>query len=314
MMASQTAAGALKHRSAFVRFWADQRKWTPYLFVAPFFITFFIFTGWPLVRAVTMGFQEMAGFGGQFEPVGLENFKEALFDDPHVRVALKNFFLYVIGSLVTQMPTAFALALLLTSRNLKAKGFFRTLFFIPTVIPGVTMGVIGSWLFNQSRGFINQLYLAVGGAERIAWGALPRHIIPMLLLIAFWRYMGFHAVYLIAGITGIETSIIEAAIVDGASGWQLARHITLPLLRPVFAYITITAAGGSLLMFEVPFIMFDGGGGPGGQAWFFIPYISRMAFNNFRFGYATAIGWLVFFLSIALTLIQLRFFGYGEAK
>jgi ABC-type sugar transport system permease subunit len=313
-MTSQVVARTQHRRSAFVRFWADQRKWTPYLFVAPFFVTFFIFTGWPLLRAVTMGFQEMVGFGGQFEYVGLENFKEALFEDDHVRVALKNFFLYVTGSLVTQMPAAFALALLLTARNLKAKGFFRTVFFIPTVIPGVTMGVIGSWLFNQSRGFINQLYLALGGAERIAWGSLPRHIIPMLLLIAFWRWMGRHAVYLIAGITGIETSIIEAAIVDGASGWQLARHITLPLLRPVFAYITITAAGGSLLMFEVPFIMMDGGGGAGGQGWFFIPYIARMAFNQFRFGYATAIGWLVFFLSIALTLIQLRFFGYGEAR
>jgi ABC-type sugar transport system permease subunit len=261
-----------------------------------------------------MGFQEMVGFGGQWEFVGLENFQEALFDDEHVRVALRNFFLYVIGSLVTQMPAAFGLALLLTSPHLKGKGFFRTAFFIPTVIPGVTMGVIGAWLFNQSRGFINELYLALGGAERIAWGSLPRQILPMLLLIAFWRWTGRHAVYLIAGITGIETSIIEAAIVDGASGWQLARHITLPLLRPVFAFIIITAAGGSLLMFEVPFIMLDAGGGPGGQGWFFIPYIARMAFNQFRFGYATAIGWLVFFLSIAITLVQLKFFGFGEAR
>jgi ABC-type sugar transport system permease subunit len=313
-MASQAVGRTQHQRSAFVRFWADQRRWTPYLFVAPFFVTFFIFTAWPMLRAVTMGFQEMVGFGGQWEFVGLENFQEALIDDEHVRIALRNFFLYVIGSLVIQMPAAFGLAILLTSPHLKAKGFFRTLFFIPTVIPGVTMGVIGAWLFNQSRGFINELYLALGGAERIAWGALPRHIMPMLLLIAFWRWTGRHAVYLIAGITGIETSIVEAAIVDGASGWQLARHITLPLLRPVFAFIIITAAGGSLLIFEVPFIMLAGGGGPGGEGWFFIPYIARMAFSQFRFGYATAIGWLVFFLSIAITLVQLKFFGFGEAK
>jgi multiple sugar transport system permease protein len=313
-MASQGVVRTRHRRSAFVRFWADQRRWTPYLFIAPFFITFFIFTGWPLLRAVTMGFQELVGFGGDFEYVGLENFEVALTDDPHVWVALKNFFYYVTGSLVTQMPAAFALALLLTSRNLKAKGFFRTLFFIPTVLPGVTMGVVGAWLFNQSRGFVNQLWLAVGGAERIAWGSLPRYIVPTLLVMAFWQWMGRHAVYLIAGITGIETSIIEAAIVDGASGWQLARHITLPLLRPVFAYITITAAAGSLLMFEVPFIMLEGGGGPGAQGWFFIPYIESLAFDNFRFGYATAIGWLVFALSIAITLVQLRVFGYGEAK
>jgi ABC-type sugar transport system permease subunit len=313
-MASRAVVKTQHQRSAFIRFWADQRKWTPYLFVAPFFVTFFVFTGWPLLRAVTMGFQEMVGFGGGWEYVGLANFKEALTDDEHVWVALRNFFYYVVGSLVTQMPAAFALALLLTSRNLKAKGFFRTLFFIPTVIPPVTMGVVGAWLFNESRGFVNQLWLAIGGAERIAWGSLPRHLVPMLLVIAFWRWMGMHAVYLLAGITGIETSIIEAAIVDGASGWQLARYITLPLLRPVFAYIVITAAAGSLLMFEVPFIIMEGGGGAGGQGWFFIPYIESMAFDQFRFGYATAIGWLVFFLSIAITLVQLRLFGFGEAR
>ena len=192
-------------------------------------------------------------------------------------------------------------------------GVFRTLFFIPAVLPTVTMGVIGTWLFNTSRGFVNALWLGVGGQQRIAWGMLPEHIQPMLLTIAFWQWMGNHAVYLIAGMGGMEPSVIEAAIVDGATGWQRARYIILPLLRPVFAYISITAAAGSLVVFELPYIMVSNGG-PAGRGWFFIPYIAWLAFDQFRMGYATAIGWLVFVLSIAVTIIQLKLFGFGEAR
>jgi len=305
-----------RHRpSSFARFIRDQRKWMPYLFVAPFFTTFFVFTLYPMLRAILMGFQESVGYSNQWEWVGLSNFQEALTNDKRVGIALKNVIYFTLGSLGTQLPAAFLLALLLTSQHLRARGFFRTIFFIPSVLPGVTMGVVGIWLFSESRGFANALWLALGGAERIKWGMLPAYIMPRLLTIAFWQWMGNHAVYLIAGMSGIEPSILEAAIVDGASSWQRARYIVLPLLRPVFAYISITAAAGSLVVFDVPFILFGGGGGgPGGKGWFFVPYIAWMAFDQFRMGYATAIGWLVFFLSITITIIQLRLFGFGGAR
>lgn len=300
-------------RTGLRRLFHDQRRWVPYLFVAPFFITFFIFTFYPMVRAVAMGFQESVGYSNEWEWVGLDNFRKAIVSDRVVGIAFMNVLYYTLGSLATQLPTAFLLALLLTSPHLKARGFFRTVFFVPSVLPGVTMGVIGVWLFSQSRGFVNELWLAVGGAERIPWGMLPAHIMPMLLTIAFWQWMGNHAVFLIAGMSSIEPSILEAAIVDGATSWQRARHIVLPLLRPVFAYISITAAAGSLVVFDVPYIMISNGG-PAGKGWFFITYIAWMAFDQFRMGYATAIGWLVFFLSIAITILQLKLFGFGEAR
>lgn len=314
-MAILDVARRRHRRSSFARFIRDQRKWMPYLFVAPFFTTFFVFTLYPMLRAVLMGFQESVGYSNEWEWVGLSNFEEALTTDKVVGTALKNVIYYTLGSLGTQLPAAFLLAFLLTSQHLRARGFFRTIFFVPSVLPGVTMGIVGIWLFSESRGFVNALWLALGGAERIMWGMLPRYIMPRLLTIAFWQWMGFHAVYLIAGMSGIEPPILEAAIVDGASSWQRARYIVLPLLRPVFAYISITAAAGSLVVFDVPFILFGGGGGgPAGKGWFFVPYIAWMAFDQFRFGYATAIGWLVFFLSITITIIQLRLFGFGGAR
>ncbi len=315
-MASIAVSGAPKKRSAVQKFFSDQTKWTPYLFVAPFFITFAIFTLYPMLRAVVMGFQESLGYTGKWEWVGLANFVEALTNDSRMGIALKNFVYFTVGSLATQLPCAFVLALLLTSRSLKAKGLWRTLFFIPSVLPGVTMGVIGTWFFSKTHGFANALIVGLGG-QRVDWAGLAQYIIPNLLLIAFWQWLGNHAVFLIAGMSGIGDEIIEASIVDGATPWQRARYIVLPLLKPVFAYISITAAAGSLMNFEVPYVFLGTDGGARGKGWFFMTHIQEMAFGQFRMGYATAIGWLVFFIAVVITILQLRLYefrlGKGEA-
>jgi ABC-type sugar transport system permease subunit len=311
-MATITAPQARHWRTRSIRFLSNQQKWAPYLFIAPFFITFAIFTLYPLLRAVLMAFQESLGYSNEWEWVGLANFQEALTRDPRLIIALKNVFWYTVGSIVTQLPIAFGLALLLTSPRLKGRGLLRTLFYIPVALPGVTIGVIGAWFFNTNRGFANELLLALGGAERIQWGLYPQYILPMMLTLAFWQYVGYHTVFLIAGLSGIDSSIIEAAIVDGANTWQRIRYIILPLLKPVIAYMCITMTAGSLLIYEVAIVLFAGGSGPAGQGWFLLPYITWLAFDQFRLGYATAIGWLVFFIAIAITLIQLKLFRFGE--
>lgn len=335
MTATSTVAKEKRTPVAAVKgFFSDQTKWTPYLFVAPFFITFAIFTLYPMLRAVLMAFQEKVGFTGlQWEWVGFDNFVEAITDDPRMLLnfkgdtlnlfgaeidvpiwlgtAFKNFFLYTLGSLATQLPIGFLLAWLLTSRPLKAKGFFRTVFFIPSVLPGVTMGVVGAWFFNETRGFLNELLLALNLIdERVAWGNFPKYIMPMLLMVAFWQYMGNHAVFMIAGMSGIDDEILEASVVDGANGWQRARYIILPMLKPVFAYISITAAAGSLMAYQVPYVLLGTSGGSRGQGWFFIPYIQEVAFDYQRWGYATAIGWLVFLIAIVITIFQLRLYDF----
>ncbi len=312
-MASIAVPGPTKRRSPVQKFFSDQTKWTPYLFVAPFFITFAIFTLYPMLRAVLMGFQESLGYTGKWEWVGLANFVEALTDDSRMGVAFKNFVYFTVGSLATQLPCAFVLALLLTSPALKAKGLWRTLFFIPSVLPGVTMGIIGGWFFSKTHGFANALIVAFGG-PRVDWAGLAQFIIPNLLVIAFWQWMGNHAVFLIAGMSGIGDEIIEASIVDGASPWQRARYIILPLLKPVFAYISITAAAGSLMNFEVPYVFLGTNGGAREKGWFFMTHIQQMAFGQFRMGYATAIGWLVFFIAIVITILQLRLYDFRLGK
>lgn len=302
-----------RQRSQIARFFADQRKWTPYIFVAPFFITFAIFQFYPLLRSILMGFQETVGFAGNWDWVGLANFREALTDDYRLGIAIRNFVVYTVFSLVTQVPVAIILALTLASSVLKWRGTFRTIFFIPSVLPGVAMGVVGIWFFSESRGLANAL-LAALGMEEILWTSLPQYIMPRLLTIAFWQFMGYHAIFFLAGIGGIDRQIIEAAIIDGTTVWQRTRYIVLPLLRPLLAFVTITIALGSLMIYDVPAMIMNPGamGGPGGQGWFFLPYITDTAFNKFRMGYATSIGWLVFLLAVLVTFFQLKLYNIGE--
>ncbi|KAB8143098.1 sugar ABC transporter permease [Chloroflexia bacterium SDU3-3] len=296
-----------------VRFFSDQRKWAPYLFIAPFFITFALFTLYPLLRAVLMAFQESLGYGDEWEWVGLANFAEAFTNDGRLQSAFRNALLYALGSIVTQLPVAFGLALLLTSRFIKSRGLLRTLFYVPVALPGLTMGAIGAWFFNKDRGFANALLMQFG-ADRIDWLGFPQFVLPMMLTLAFWSYVGSHVVYFIAGITGVDPSIEEAAIVDGANLWQRIWHVLLPLLRPVIAYMTITMTAGSLMIYEVTLMLYNNGdgGGPGGRGWFLVPYITWLSFNQLRLGYATAIGWMVFAVSVGLTVLQLKLYRFGE--
>lgn len=301
-------------------FFHDQRKWVPYLFVAPFFITFAIFNLWPMLRAVVMGFQESVGYSNQWEWVGLKNYIEALTNDKQFVVASKNFVIYTLGSLLSQIPAGLLLAWMLTSRSLRFKGFFRTLFFIPSVLPGVTVAVIGAWFFNETRGLANAVYLLLGGAERIKFALLPQAILPMLLSIAFWQWMGNHAIFFVAGMSGIDTDVIEASVVDGASPWQRFRFIVLPLILPVVAYVSITITAGSLTTYDIPYIFLNTvgsgttGGGPGGQGWFYLVYMTWQAFDQMRMGYAAAMGWIVFVIAVVVTAIQLKLFNIGEVR
>ena len=195
--------------------------------------------------------------------MGFNNYIEALTNDRNFKQSAINFVYYAAGSLLSQIPAGLLLAWLLTSPRLGYKGLFRTLFFIPSILPGVTVGIIGAWFFNGTRGLANAVYLLVAGAlrmgdvSRIKFGQHPEYIIPMLLCIAFWQWMGNHAIFFIAGMSGIDTGIIEAAIVDGATPWQRFRHIVMPLLTPIITYVTITITAGSLMNYDIPYIFLN---------------------------------------------------------
>jgi ABC-type sugar transport system permease subunit len=299
-------------------FFSKQRNWIPYVFVAPFFVTFALFQLYPMIRSIQMSFQEISGFWNPvWEDVGFDHYKEIISNDERFRTALMNFVQYSSISLFTQVPAGFFLAMLLASPFLRGRRFFRVAHFLPSVLPGVTIGVLGYWAFSESRGMVNELQMALGGDKRIQFMALPRYIMAVLTSMAFWQWTGNHAVFFLAGITSIDRTLLEAATIDGAGYFGRIRFVILPLLKPVMAFVTINIAIGSLMMYDVPVLLFaDGttGGGPGGSGWFFIPYIKWQAFDQFRMGYATAIGWLVFFIALIIAIVQLRLYKFGEVE
>jgi len=294
--------------SQVLRWLKNERNWMPYLFVAPFFLTFLVFSLYPLLTSLIMPFQKAVGFEGKFAWVGLDNFKE-MFVGEFTRIgylhAFKNFIFFGLGSLVTQMPSAFIIALLLSSPRLRLKGLWRSLLFIPGMLPGVTIGVLGGWFFNPTRGLINAI-LALLGMESINYQYMPELIIPGMLLMSFWQWTGYHAVFMLAAITNIDPSLTEAAVVDGATYWQQARYIIIPIIKPVMTFIILSSVLGSLGLYELPLFMFPNN--PGGQANTFLGLIiSNIRSNNL--GLATAMGWVVYVLGIGVMFIQVRALG-----
>jgi ABC-type sugar transport system permease subunit len=307
-MAAQVAAPPSERKNSFVRWIKNERNWMPYLFVAPFFLTFIVFSLYPLLTSLIMPFQKAVGFEGKFEWVGMENFKEMFvgeFTREGYFYAFKNFILFGIGSLVTQMPSAFIIALLLSSPRLRLKGLWRSLLFVPGMLPGVTIGIIGGWFFSPTRGLINAV-LELLGRDPINYQYMPELIIPGMLLMSFWQWTGYHAVFMLAAITNIDPSLTEAAVVDGATYWQQARYIIVPMIKPVLTFIILSSVLGSLGLYELPLFMFPAN--PGGQANTFMGLIISNI-QSFNLGLATAMGWVVYVLGIGVMFIQVRALG-----
>jgi len=219
--------------------------------------------------------------------------------------AFKNFFLFGIGSLLTQMPSAFIIALLLSSPRLRLKGLWRSLLFIPGMLPGVTIGVLGAWFFSPSRGLVNAI-LGIVGQDPINYQFMPDIIVPAMLLMSFWQWTGYHAVFMLAAITNIDPSLTEAALVDGATFWQRARYIIVPMIKPVLTFIVLSSVLGSLGLYELPVFMFPNN--PGGMANTFLSLIVTNIRSN-NLGLATAMGLVVYVLGIGVMFIQVRALG-----
>ena len=164
-MAVRVIAPPSEKPSSLVRWLKNERNWMPYLFVAPFFLTFIVFSLYPLITSLIMPFQKAVGFEGKFAWVGLANFQEMFvgqFTREGYLHAFRNFVYFGIGSLATQMPSAFIIALLLSSSRLRLKGLWRSLLFIPGMLPVVTIVVLGGWFFNPTRGLINAILGVLG--------------------------------------------------------------------------------------------------------------------------------------------------------
>ncbi len=266
-----------------------------YAFIAPWLLGFAAFTAYPFISSVYLSFTR---YDIVTRPVwvGLANYHTLLSGDPLFWHSLGVTFKFALTAIPLGVVAGVTLALLL-NLNLRGMGVYRTIFFLPSILPTVATSVVFLWLFNPEIGLINRLLRDVGvtGPE---WLQSPQWALPSLVLMSLWAVGGSMVIYL-AGLKDIPAHLYEAATIDGASGWQRLRHVTLPLLSPVIFFNLIMGVIGVFQYFTEAYIMTQGG--PDDSTHFYALYLFERAWKYLDMGYASAMAWVLFLVIMAIT-------------
>jgi multiple sugar transport system permease protein len=282
-----------------------KRKWPRadktiafWLFISPWLIGFLVFTVGPMLSSV---YVSLTSWDLITPPrfVGLANYTEA-FQDPRVGQAIKVTLLYAVISVPLQTFLAFMVALLMNV-DLPGIRFFRTIWYLPSLVSGVAQIVLFLWVFNPQYGLANDL-LAKLGVQGPGWFSDAAWALPTVILMSLWTVGGAMVIYL-AGLKDVPLNLYEAAALDGAGPFRLFWHVTLPQLSPIILFNALTGIIGALQIFTQGFVA---NGGPKDSLLFFVYYLYDNAFQNFRMGYASALAWILFVIILALTAVTLR--------
>jgi len=273
-----------------------------YLFISPFILGFLFFFLGPALTALWLMFYDWNMIR---EPlfVGLGNFTK-LFRDPLFKQSLKVTAYYSLVSVPVGMVMSFLLALLMNYKT-RAIAFFRTLYYIPSIVPAVANAVLWSFIFNTEFGLLNAVLRGIG-LSKIKWLQDPEWAMPALIIMSLWGIGGGMVIYL-AGLQGIPEPLYEAAEIDGAGRLAKLRHITIPLMSPVIFYNLIMGIIGSFQVFTAGFLITSGG--PQNSTLFYVLYTYRTGIQYFDMGYASVLAWVLFLIILAFTIFVFRYVG-----
>ncbi|MDQ2085483.1 sugar ABC transporter permease [Herbivorax sp. ANBcel31] len=290
---------------------ADKYAHWGYIFIFPFFVVMAIFLLYPIVNTLILSFTSWDGSRVPAEFVGLDNYRRLLEDimsgGAFIR-SVGNTWIMWIMNVIPQFIGALALAVLLTSKNFKGKAVFRAIFYLPNLITMASVGALFLFLLEYPGGVVNNLLLDLNVRDE------PFHFLQNVwatrITVSFaltWMWFGYTMIIFMAGIKAIPEEYFEAARVDGASKWKAFVNITLPLLRPIMMYQVVTSIIGGLSMYDLPFVLTQGTGGPGGAATTMVMNVYRQAFRNYQFGYAstTAIGLFIHIFILVFIAIKI---------
>lgn len=283
------------------------RGWAPYAFVAPFLLLTTVFTLYPLLRAGILAFQQTNGPASRVF-VGLDNFRYIL-SDPSFYQALRNTSTYAFFSLFLQLPLALGLALLLNADHSRAKRWFRLILFSPNLVGQIFVGILFSVLLTPRYGLINRsLQALIGWGLNEQWLSNPQLVMPAIVITGLWVWTGFNMVYFLAALQSVDKTLIDAARIDGASPLRVFWHVTLPSIRHVVVFVTVTSVIGSYQLFELPLALMPQteGKGPDNAGQTVILYLYEQAFSAGDLGLGSAVGWIVAAIIFTLSLLQLR--------
>jgi len=278
-----------------------------YAFIAPWVIGFVLLTAGPMAVSVYLSGTSWTMLSPPV-PVGLANYETILVEDELFVTSLQNTLYYVAFSVPLCLVTSLILAMMLHQR-LRGISVFRTIFFLPSITNMVAVSMLWLWVFNPEFGLLNAL-LELVGIEGPLWLQSETWAKPSLIIMSLWGVGGTMIVFL-AALQGIPQELYEAADLDGAGRFRRLIHITLPMISPAMLFNLIIGVIGSFQVFTQAFVMTGTAqpgseGGPNNATLFVVLYLYKKAFQEFRMGYASALAWILFFLILAVTLVQMR--------
>jgi raffinose/stachyose/melibiose transport system permease protein len=285
----------------------DPRLATLLIFLPPALLLFTIFVVLPIGEAAWYSGFNWNGFGKPTRWIGLDNYY-FVFDSRGFGTAFRNNLLIIAVSLVIQLPLALTLALILAER-FRGSVALRMLFFLPYVLAEVATGLIFSFIYDGNYGLLASIYRAFG-AEAPHLLASTQTSMLAILIVVVWKYFGFHMMLFIAALQGMDKNLIEAARIDGASRWQVLRHVVIPLLYPTIRLSVFFAVVGSLQLFDL--VMPLTRGGPADSSNTIVSFLYNHGISRMRVGYGSAIGVILFVICVTFAFTYKRWFMRNE--
>jgi multiple sugar transport system permease protein len=278
-----------------------------YLFAAPAILGLLIFTAYPVIYTFYLSFTDYNIIKSP-KWIGFANYREMIFEDHLFHESLIRTLYFSALSIPLTLGVSLIVAILLNQR-IWGIAFFRTIWYLPALVPAAAAAALWRWLLNSDFGLINN-YLLDLGLPAPAWLSQPKFTIPSLAMISLWTGLGSTMLIFLAGLQGVPTHLYEAAEIDGASWWNRLWDITIPMMSPVIFFNLILGIIGSFQAFTVVYLLYTptgrGSAGPSDSGLLYLVYLYRNAFQYFRVGYAAALSWVLFLIIMGLTFIMFR--------
>lgn len=284
-----------------IRRFVESESVTAYVLLIPTLVGLFLFTLGPVLVAFGISFTKW-DLTSPPTWVALGNYNAMLFLDSLAGVSLLNTVYFVVGT----VPTGVVLALLFAvALNQKIRGvvFYRTAYFLPVISSTVAISLIWEWLYEPQYGLLNYV-LGFLGIRGIQWLGDPNTAMPSIMIVSIWRDLGFNMVIFLAGLQAVPQELHEAAAIDGAGSFERFRFVTLPMLSPTIFFVIVLSIIGSFKVFDQAYVMTQGG--PLNATTTVVYYIFTQAFQWFHMGYAAALGYVLFAIILAFTLLQFK--------
>ena len=282
------------------------QKVAPYVFVVPFILSFFFFWVYPLITAFSMSFQDIGAIKSEW--IGIANYTKLLKDNVF-RIAVMNSVKYMFFTLVLLIPFPMLFAVLMDSNLVKAKGVWKAVLYMPALTSVVISGTLFRLMFTEyTTGQMNIIssFLGLGTYKwlKMGWSGMVA-----LLVVACWRWTGVNMLYFLSGLKSIDTSLYEAADIDGASATQKFRYVTLPLLKPTTVYVLTISVYAGLAMFLESYMLWAGNSSPNNIGLTIVGYLYKRGIEKNDMGYACAVGVVLLVVALIINFAQLIFNG-----